>query len=92
MNFSPADRYLFVDDLSGPFLSIAQGDVAIATNFRQNFRIDLHSARWLFKTDSNIAVRFTDVKWQYASYILHKYGEDWSSNPGDYEGSLGHGC
>jgi len=29
--------------------------------------------------------RFIDVKWQYTGYILCKYGEDWSSNPGDYE-------
>ena len=27
-----------------------------------------------------------DVKWQYTGYILCKYGDDWSSNPGDYEG------
>ena len=29
--------------------------------------------------------RFTDIKWQYTGYILCKFAEGRSSNPGDYE-------
>jgi len=31
-------------------------DVAMATNFRQNWRNDLHSTPWHFKMDWNIAI------------------------------------
>ena len=27
------------------------------------------------------------IQWQYISYILCKYDENWSSNPRDYEGN-----
>jgi len=47
----------------------------------QNWRIDLHSTRWRFKTQ----YRFKNIKWQYFSYILCTC-EDQSSDPKDYEG------
>jgi len=38
------------------FSDLLRDVVAIATNFGQNWRNDLHSAPWHFKTDWNIAI------------------------------------
>jgi len=53
--FSPSDRYLFVDDRSGPIFSDCSRDVAMATNFGRNWQND-HSADWRSETDRNMPV------------------------------------
>jgi len=61
-------------------------DVAMATDFRQNLRNDLYSTCWNFATDSQF--RFRGVKGHNFYYILCNFGEDQSTNPKDYAGSL----
>jgi len=46
------------------FFSYISRDVAIATNFGQNWRNDLHSASWYFKTDWNIAIWISSFRVQ----------------------------
>ena len=58
-------------------------DFAMATNFGQNWRNDLHSAPWHFKTELNIAIWIMSFIAQMIPYIVYKYGELWSSNARD---------
>jgi len=53
--YSPVDRNFFADDHSGPFFNPLR-DVAMETNVRQYWLIDLHSAPWHSKTDWNITI------------------------------------
>ena len=48
--FSPNQSVLGVDDRSTPLFDISR-DVAMAINFGQNLRNDLHSAPWHFKME-----------------------------------------
>jgi len=50
------EKYLCECCQSGPVFFDFSTDVAMATNFGQNWRNDLHSTLWHFKTDWNIAV------------------------------------
>jgi len=54
--FSPNERYLFVDNRSGP-LSDYSTDVAMATKFRQDWQNDLYSAGWQIEMGTNMAVQ-----------------------------------
>ena len=62
-------------------------DVAMATDFMANLGTCVHSAERRLKTTCNIAIPFTNIQWQYVSYILSKHDENRSSNPRDYEGN-----
>jgi len=54
--FSANERYLREFSRFG-HLFYSFRDVAMATDFGQNLRIDLYSTHWHFETDSNIGIR-----------------------------------
>jgi len=56
MTFSPNDRYLFVDDQSGPLFSIPQDMWPWQPIFCKNLQNDLHLTGWHSEMDRNMAV------------------------------------
>jgi len=86
-NFSTHDRYLFVDDRSGPLFPIPQGTLPWQPilgkigkmTFIQQANIPKRIGIWQF--------HFKNIQWQYCSYIVCKCDQDWSSNPKDNEGN-----
>ena len=79
--FAPNDRYLFVDDRSGPLFPIPLGTLPWHPILGKIDKMTFIRQTGIPKRAQQF--RFKNIQWQYFCYILCKHDQDWSSNPRD---------